>query len=66
MPQQSTGFAILAVLTQGRLDLLQGLLDQRLGRQAADLGIAFIDGEQHILTGADIPEIVIHRLLKGE
>ena len=66
MPQQSTGFAILAVLTQGRLDLLQGLLDQRLGRQAAGLGIAFVDGEQHILTGADIPEIVIHRLLNGE
>ena len=66
MPQQSTGFAILAVLNQGRLDLLQGLLDQRLGRQAAGLGIAFIDGEQHILTGADIPEILIHRLLNGE
>ena len=63
MPQQSTGFAILAVLTQGHLDLLQRLLDQRLGRQAAGLGIAFIDGEQHILIGAYCETLALMRLL---
>ena len=66
MPQQLAGFAILAVLAQGHLDLLQGLLRQRPGRQAAGLGIALIDAEQHVLAGAEIPEIVIRLLLKAQ